>query len=255
MQTSPLAGSRSRTPAIHCIQVSKSYGALAALHEVDLTVHPGECFGLVGENGAGKTTLIKCLLDFCQPERGNVEIFGVPNTLVPSRAVLAYLPEGFSPPFHLTGEDFLLYMAHLHGHHYLQPQADAVLKRLGLDAATLERPARTYSKGTAQKLALAATLLSNKNLYVLDEPASGLDPRATALLRQEIQGLRQQAKTILLASHALADVETLCDRIAVMHRGQVRFIGTPAELVERYGGPDLEAAFLTCTADSLKHSA
>ncbi len=236
------------TDAIRCAGVSKHYGSVGALNSVDIDVRAGEIFGIVGENGAGKTTLIKCVLDFCELDRGSIEIFGVSNALVRARAVLAYLPEKFSPPHYLTGEDFLRYMAHLHGEPYMAAAAADALKRLDLDRAALARPARSYSKGMAQKLAVAACLLSQKPLYVLDEPASGLDPRARALLKSELRALREAGKTIFLASHALADVEALCDRIAVMHQGSVRFTGTPAALKASFGTSDIEAAFLDCTA-------
>jgi ABC-2 type transport system ATP-binding protein len=249
MRPTSLAGTPSRVPAILCAGLTKVYGKLTVLEGVDLAVHAGECFGLIGENGAGKTTLVKCVLDFCELDGGCVEIFGVPGRHVSSRAVLAYVPEGFTPPYHLTGEDFLRYMAHLHGYAHRRSEVLQVLERLELEPAALEQPARTYSKGMAQKLSLAAALLSGKSLFVLDEPTTGLDARAAALLRREIAQLKQSGKTVFLASHALADVELLCDRVAVMHAGRIRFTGTPAELRERHGCANLEAAFLACTGD------
>lgn len=235
--------------AIKCAGLGKAYGGVAALADVDLAVRVGEIFGIVGENGAGKTTLIKCLLDFCEIDQGSVDIFGVPNAVVRSRAVLAYLPERFNPPHYLTGEDFLRYMAHLYGHPYDPAAVAATMERLDLPDEALKRHARSYSKGMAQKLALAACLLSDKQLYVLDEPASGLDPRARVLLKEALRSLHRVRKTVLLASHALADVEALCDRIGVIHRGILRFTGTPAEFKREYGTVDIETAFLACTAD------
>ena len=249
MTCSYLAGTPSRTPAILCAGLAKAYGPLVALDGVDLSVHAGECFGIIGVNGAGKTTLVKCLLDFCELDRGHIEIFGVPSHYVSSRAVLAYVPEGFTPPYHLTGDDFLRYMAHLHGYDHRPAEVREVLGRLEFDDAALNRPAREYSKGMAQKLALSAALLSRKNLYVLDEPTTGLDPRAAALLRREIETLKRRGKTLFIASHALADVERLCDRVAVMHGGRIRYVGTPEALKSRYGCANLEAAFLACTGD------
>ena len=235
--------------AIRYADVSKAYGSVRALAHVNLVVRDGEFFGIVGENGAGKTTLIKCLLDFCEIDSGQVEIFGVPSELVRARSALAYLPERFGPPFYLTGADFLRYMARLHGHDYDEARIRAMTARLGLDTAALAHPARSYSKGMAQKLALTACLLSGKKLYVLDEPASGLDPRARALLKAQLHRLRTSGATVFLATHALADVEELCERMAVIHRGALLFIGTPAELKRRHGTPDLEQAFLACTGE------
>ncbi|HWI13015.1 MAG TPA: ABC transporter ATP-binding protein, partial [Burkholderiales bacterium] len=158
------------------------------------------------------------------------------------------LPERFNPPHYLTGADILRYMAHLHGNVYDADAVAATIHRLDFPLTALERPARSYSKGMAQKLALAACLLSEKQLYILDEPASGLDPRARALLKNELRALHRTGKTVFIASHDLADVEALCDRMAVMHRGTLRYTGTPAQLKREYGTADIETAFLACTA-------
>lgn len=249
MPSSYLSGTPSRIPAILCAGLAKAYGGLVALDGVDLAVHAGECFGVIGENGAGKTTLVKCLLDFCELDRGHIEIFGVPSHYVSSRAVLAYVPEGFTPPYHLTGDDFLRYMAHLHGYDHRPAEVREVMGRLEFDDSASTRAARTYSKGMAQKLALAAALLSRKNLYVLDEPTTGLDPRAADLLRRELEALKRRGKTLFIASHALGDVDRLCDRVAVMHAGRIRYVGTPEALKSRYGCTSLETAFLACTGD------
>ena len=147
----------------------------------------GEFFGLVGVNGAGKTTLIKCLLDFCDADGGAIEIFGVPHRDTAARARLAYLPERFNPPFYLTGRDFLQYMLGLHRAPYDDDRVARMFGALDLEPAALDRPARAYSKGMTQKLGLAACLLSGKELYVLDEPTGGLDPKARALLKSELR--------------------------------------------------------------------
>ena len=229
--------------------VGKSFGATNALHDFTLEVRSGELFGLVGGNGAGKTTLIKCLLDFCEADRGEIHIFDTSHRLTASRARLAFLPERFNPPFYLTGRDFLRYMAELHGAAYNEERVKEAFARLDLSIAALTRPARTYSKGMTQKLGLAACLLSGKPLQVLDEPTSGLDPKARALLKKELRRLRDTGCTIFLTSHALADVDEMCDRMAVLHAGRLRFAGSPAELKARYSAGTLEEAFLTCIAE------
>ena len=114
--------------------------------------------------------------------------------------------------------------------------------------AALTRPARTYSKGMTQKLGIAACLLSGKELYVLDEPAGGLDPKARALFKQELRALRRSGSTVFFTSHALADVAELCDRMAVLHGGRLLYWGTPREFVQGCGAADLEQAFLECIA-------
>jgi ABC-2 type transport system ATP-binding protein len=228
--------------------VSKTYADTGALDGFTLTVQPGECFGLVGANGAGKTTLIKCMLDFCEPDAGIIEIFGLPHRQTASRARLAYLPERFNPPYYLTGGDFLRYMTRMHRVAYRQGEVDNLLSELDLDPAVLTHPVRTYSKGMNQKLGLAACMLSRKDLYVLDEPTSGLDPRSRIRLKQKLKSLRSEGKTIFFTSHALADVEEMCGRVAVIDKGRLRFAGTPSELMRSQNAGNIEAAFMALVA-------
>jgi ABC-2 type transport system ATP-binding protein len=228
--------------------VAKTFGRVAALADFTLEVPAGAAFGLVGENGAGKTTLIKCLLDFCDLDAGSVEIFGVPHRETAARARVAFLPERFNPPFYLTGRDFLQYLARLHRVPYDEARVDAMFSALDLDHSALTRPARTYSKGMTQKLGLAACLLSMKDLYVLDEPTSGLDPKARALLKRELKQLRAARRTIFLTSHALADVAEMCDCMAVVHQGRLRFAGAPEAFVRQFDTNNIEQAFLACIA-------
>ena len=226
--------------AIEFHNVHLQLAGSAVLRGVDLQVRAGELFGLVGVNGAGKTSLLKCLLDFCTPARGDIAIFGQPHRHGAARQPLSFLPERFQAPYYLTGGDFLRYLSRLHD---VRPDAQAVQQALdALDLApdVLLRPARAYSKGMMQKLGLAACLLSGKRQLVLDEPMSGLDPKA-----------RAQGRGALLTSHALADVEELCDRMAILHAGRIVFAGTPAECRTRHGGTEeasLEQAFLNCIA-------
>ena len=235
--------------ALRFANVGKSFGSMPALIDVSFEVWRGECFGLVGENGAGKTTLIKCMLDFCETDSGGIEIFGVSHRLTAARAPLAYLPERFNPPFYLTGRDFLQYMLKLHCTLYDEAQVARMFNALDLDLTALANPARTYSKGMTQKLGLAACLLSGKDLYVLDEPTGGLDPKARALLKRDLMRLRNARRTVFFTSHALADIDEMCDRMAILHDGRLRFAGPPEELRRRFGSPDLEQAFLACIAE------
>ena len=236
-------------PALRFDHVAKAYGATRALDDFSLTVERGDLFALVGGNGAGKTTLIKCLLDFTAADSGRIEIFGAPNVTTASRADLAFLPERFNPPHYLTGRDFLRYMAELHRRPYDESAVRETFERLDLAVSALDRPARTYSKGMTQKLGLAACLASGKNLQVLDEPTSGLDPKARALLKRELRRLHQSGRTIFFSSHALADVQEIADRMAVVQNGRLMFAGRPSELMQKYGGSSLEAAFLACIGE------
>ena len=239
-------------PALRFVEVTKSYGRTRALAGISLEVRQGEFFGLIGINGAGKTTLIKSLLDFCDIDGGRIEIFGASHRRTAARARLAFLPERFNPPFYLTGRDFLQYMTRLHRTRYDAAAVERVFQELDLDSAALANPVRSYSKGMTQKLGLAACMLSGKDLQVLDEPASGLDPRARALFKQALAGQRAAGRTVFFSSHALHDVEQLCDRIGVVHEGRLLFAGTPRELRRTFGGArDLEEAFLACIGEPL----
>jgi ABC-2 type transport system ATP-binding protein len=137
-------------------------------------------------------------------------------------------------------------MLELHGVAFSAAEVQAKMRLLDLDARALELPVRAFSKGMTQKLGLAACLLSGKRLYVLDEPSSGLDPKARALLKRELARLREGGRTLFLTSHLLADIEQLCDRMAVIHEGSIRFVGAPEELIAVHAAADMETAFLAC---------
>jgi ABC-2 type transport system ATP-binding protein len=243
-----MTGEIDRTLAVQVRGLCKRYAKNTALMDVDMTLSQGALFGLVGANGAGKTTLIKCLLDFCEFELGSIEIFGIPSTHTSARRRLAFLPERFAPPYYLTGQDFLQFMTRMYERRYERSEARAVLDALEMPQDALGKPVRTLSKGMTQKLGLAACLLSARDLLVLDEPASGLDPKARALLKKELKRLRDGGATLLLTSHALADVEELCDQMAVLHDGHVRYFGTPEGLKQRHHCAGLEQAYLACIA-------
>jgi ABC-2 type transport system ATP-binding protein len=240
--------------ALNFKAVVKNYGRAPALRGVSFEISQGEFFGLVGVNGAGKTTLLKCLLDFCDVSSGTIEIFGTPHHLTAARRRVAFLPERFNPPYYLTGEDFIRYVLGMQSTPYKRSDAEQMLTAFDLDVGALRRPVRAYSKGMTQKLGLAACLLARKDLYILDEPASGLDPKAHALFKARLQELKRESRTVFFTSHALADVAELSDRIAVIHDGSLRFSGTPAALCARHGSSNLEQAFLRCI-DSVEQPA
>ncbi len=232
-------------PALKFDAISKRYGSgPAVLHEVSLQIAAGEFFGLAGVNGAGKTSLIKCMLDLADFSGGAISIFGASSRQFSARARLAYLPERFLPPHYLTGADFLKMMATLHGHRHESQSVTTVLEQLDLDIAALTRPVRTYSKGMTQKLGLAATLLAQKDLLILDEPMSGLDPKARALVKDRLFELKRRGCTLFFTSHALADIDEICDQVAILHDGHIAYHGAPAGLLANTGASTLERAFL-----------
>lgn len=224
----------------------KRFGKREALGGVDLELAPGEAFGLVGANGAGKTTLLKCMLDFCAFDAGSIEIFGASSGEARARARLAYVPERFLPPHYLRGREFLELTLGLGGGSYREAAARALLEELALEPEALDRPVRELSKGMTQKLGLAGGFLLERDLTVLDEPMSGLDPASRVAVKRVMSRLHRDGRTLLFTSHVLADVEELCSAIAVLDRGRLRFRGTPAELCARHAEPNLERAFLRC---------
>ena len=235
--------------AIRVNALEKRYGGVAALARVDLEIEAGEAFGLVGANGAGKTTLIKCLLDLVARDGGVAELYGVDARLPAARARLAYLPERFVPAHYLRGGEFLRMALELAGSAYDATRAVRLLDELELERGALERPVRSLSKGMTQKLGLAACFLVERDLYLLDEPMSGLDPAARVAVKAVLRRLRAEGRTLFFTSHVLADVEELCSTIGVLDRGSLRYRGTPAGLCERAGESRLELAFMRCIRD------
>jgi ABC-2 type transport system ATP-binding protein len=235
--------------AVRVHALAKRYGPIEALRGVDVEVAAGEAFGLVGANGAGKSTLIRCVLDLCAFDTGAIEIFGMPARAPESRRRLSYVPERFVPPHYLRCREFLALMAELSGAAYDAARAAAALVELELELDVMERPVRKLSKGMTQKLGLAACFLLERDLYVLDEPMSGLDPAARVAVKSTLRRLGSEGRTLFFTSHVLADVEELCSSIAVLDRGRIRFRGRPGELCERYAEPRLENAFMRCIRD------
>jgi len=237
--------------AVRIDHLAKRYGRRLALDDVGLTIARGEAFGLVGANGAGKTTLIRCLLDLTAPDAGSISIFGVPSRNAAARARLAYLPERFVPPHYLTGEEFLRTLAALAGVSYDPARAGNLISELELERDALAKPVRALSKGMTQKLGLAGCLLPERDLYVLDEPLSGLDPAARIAVKGALARLSAEGRTLFFTSHVLADVDELCSSLAVLERAKLRFRGSPQALRERYGEASLERAFLRCIRDAV----
>ena len=231
-------------PAIRLERVGKRFGQVDALGDVSFEIAAGSAFGLAGVNGAGKTTLIKCVLDLTSASTGRIEIFGLPSELPAARARLAFLPERFTPPHYLDGRGFLAMMAGLRHRRFAEAAALDVLAMLDLDAAALSRPTRTYSKGMTQKLGLAACFLAEPDLIILDEPMTGLDPKARASVKRALARFRGQGRTLFMTTHALADIDEICDSMAILDGGHLRYAGSPAQLREEAGAASLEDAFL-----------
>ncbi len=233
--------------ALEVSDLRKSYFANSVLDGLNFAVAAGEFFGFAGVNGAGKSTFLKCLLDFCHYESGEIRLFGVPSRRRSARAKIAFLPERFVPPYYLSGGEFLRLMLKLQSLPFSHDAACEMLRNLDLDLAALKKPVRSFSKGMTQKLGLAACFLAQKDFYILDEPMSGLDPKARALVKREFRRLRERGATLFFTSHALADIDEVCERMAVLHGGQVAFIGAPSFFRSEYAADGtLEDAYLRC---------
>lgn len=229
--------------AIEIAGLSSRYGGTDVLEDITLEVREGEILGLVGLNGAGKTTLLKAILMLVAPVAGSVHLFGQPHDQPGSRAQLAYLPEKFQPPSHLSGHDFVRLSLAFYGQRGRRQATCVLAEQLELDPAALRRPIRSYAKGMAQKLGILAALLAERPLLILDEPMSGLDPKARILLKRQLAAARARGRTILMSSPILADHDELCDRVAVLHGGRLGYVGSPTGLKESQGAPTLEMAF------------
>lgn len=229
-------------PALSVQGVSVAYGRRHVLDDVGLEVARGEIFGLIGLNGVGKTTLIKAVLDLVDADRGAIAIFGVPSDKARSRAALAYLPEHLQPNGNLKGREFI--DLSLAGFGIRAAGLEAAAEGLALDPTALDRRMATYSKGMLQKVGLLATLLSERPLLVLDEPMTGLDPRARILLKDRLIAFRDGGGAVFFSSHILSDIDEICDRVGVIHDGRILFTGTPGAMKTAFGSASLERAFL-----------
>jgi ABC-2 type transport system ATP-binding protein len=228
-------------------QLCKTYQKQPILNQVSFSLNAGEYFGLIGVNGAGKTTLLKSILDFCHIDAGYIAINQQSHVNPQARQSLAFLPEQFVPPWFLTGRSFLQHISQLRDTLYQENHIETLCQSLDFPYEFLKKPIRHYSKGMAQKLALISCFLQNSQLLILDEPMSGLDPKARAYLKRYL--LKQKAEkntTLFFSTHLLADVEILCDRMGILHQGQLRFIGTPMECCQQFSTDNLEQAYLRC---------
>lgn len=241
--------------------LSKRFGAQIALRDASFELKPGEIFGLIGLNGAGKTTMIKIILDLLradavadegkQAEVGTVTLFGVPASSPKARQALAYLPEKFQPSRYLKGMEYLSLSCSYYGLTLDRDAARTLAAALDLDPNKLDSLVKTYSKGMGQKLGLIGAMLCERPLLLLDEPMSGLDPSARIKLKRALLAQRDAGKSIFFSSHILSDIDEICDRIGVIHQGNVLFVGTPGDFKARFPAPNLEQSFLHAIGEDM----
>ncbi|WP_437673397.1 ABC transporter ATP-binding protein [Sorangium sp. So ce131] len=234
--------------AIDVRGLSKRFGAVEAASDIRFTVEPGEIFGLMGHNGAGKTTLLRMLLGLTRPTAGSARVLGhdvAADTLAVRRAA-GFLPASYALPPDMTARQFLEYVAAM----FSLPRADArarveaLLGRFDLTAAA-DRKLRGFSTGMTQKVGLAQALVNDPRVLFLDEPTSGLDPLGRHELLELLRELaRERGVTILFSSHILSDVETLCRRVAVLHRGRLVACDEIAALRRAHGAATMDELYL-----------
>lgn len=227
------------TPAVLIEKLQKRYGSVEAVKDVSLKVEPGEIFGLLGPNGAGKTTTLRCLCTLTQPDAGAIAVSGVSVLDNPklARQKLGYVAQAVAPDKVLTGRELLQLQAAIY---HLPPNTIAdrinqMLSLLGLEEWA-DRRTGTYSGGLMKRLDLAAGLLHQPDVLVLDEPTVGLDIESRVVVWDFLRQLRENGTTVLITSHYLEEVDALADRVAIIDKGVVIASGTPSELKDRIGG-------------------
>ncbi len=223
---------------------------VVALEGLDLEVRRGEVFGLLGPNGSGKTTTMKLLLGLIFPTSGRAEVLGLAPGDVNANQRLGFLPEeSYFYPF-LSADETLDFYGRLFRipRRERRRRVDELIAQVRLEDAR-RRPIRGYSKGMSRRIGLAQALINDPDLLILDEPTSGMDPIGTRQIKDLILDLKRRGKTVLMSSHLLADVEDVCDRIAILKTGKLEMIGAVADLltvkdVTQIRVPNLDAAAL-----------
>jgi ABC-2 type transport system ATP-binding protein len=256
-QASPAAAA-SPEAVIETRNLSKTYRdfwgrqKVRALRALDLTVYRGEVFGLLGPNGSGKSTTIKLLLGLLFPTTGRAIVLGKEATEVRKNERIGYLPEETYLYKFLNAEETLDFYGRLFD---MPPavrkqRAEELIQKVGL-AGARRRQMREYSKGMARRLGLAQALINNPDLILLDEPTSGLDPIGTREMKDLILKLKAEGKTVVMCSHLLADVQDVCDRIAILHQGELKELGRVDSLLKMRDVTQIRTTALTeaCKAE------
>lgn len=212
----------------------KKGARVEALTSLSLQIGQGEIFGFLGPNGAGKSTTIKLLMGLIRPTGGAARIMGEGVDSCAARRDVGYLPENPSFYDYLTAEEYLRFVGKSFGMkaETIARQTEEILRLLELWDAR-KRPVRGYSKGMVQRLGLAQALIHDPQVYILDEPMSGLDPIGRALVKEIIRDLRQRGKTIFFSTHITADVEAVCDRVGVINKGKLQVVDQVSAILQR----------------------
>ena len=239
------------TPALRTENLTKRYGPTAVVDALDLVVDADEVFGFLGPNGAGKSTTIGMLLDFVRPTSGNVSVLGhdPQRDVVDVHERIGVLPDRYSLYPELTAQEHLAFVIETKR---ADDDPDELLARVGLSDAR-DDPTATFSQGMEQRLALAMALVGTPDLLVLDEPFTGLDPHGVRAVREIVHEENERGAAVFFSSHVLGQVEVVCDRVGIIHRGRLVASGTLEELrsqadVEQ--DASMESVFVSLTGDT-----
>jgi ABC-2 type transport system ATP-binding protein len=218
--------------AISIERLSKSYGRVQALRDLNLTVQRGEIFGFLGPNGAGKTTTIRCLLDLIRPQQGEIRVLGRDPRRDPVgvRACCGYLPGELNVDDNLTVQDLLRYFISVRRGQAEWKAASELAERLSLD---LSQPIKNLSKGNKQKVGLVQALMHRPPVLLLDEPTSGLDPLVQQTVLSMVSEARQAGATIFFSSHILSEVQSIAERVGIIRQGSLVEVANTADLLQR----------------------
>jgi len=236
-------------PVIEISRLQKRFGGFSAVDDVSFTVNKGELFGLLGPNGAGKTTLLRLLTGQLEPTSGKCTVLGIDPAKDPLivKGKIGIVPEVESPPSFLTGKEYLQFIGLVRNLDDLENKADHWIEFMDMkDVQGV--PCKDLSKGTRQKLMVAAALIHEPPVVFLDEPFSGLDPHYQKLLKDYLSEYLRRGGTVFMCTHILEIAEKMCTRIGIINRGKIVAIGTPGEL-ER-AGESLDSMFMRYTERS-----
>ena len=236
--------------ALTVSNISYSVAGLEILKALDLDVTEQQYYAIAGVNGAGKSTLIKLVLDLIRPSPGGeIKIFGRDNREKNCRDQLAYLPEKFDVKKNITGRQYLEFIAAVYRQNISGNRFSELAERLDFPPQRLDSRVGGYSKGMVQKLGLVSCFMLDRKLIILDEPLSGLDPRARYHFKELMREEKTAGRTVLYSTHLLADAEDLCDRFGILHDAEMKYQGTPTDCLQRYRADSLEQAYMNCISE------
>jgi ABC-2 type transport system ATP-binding protein len=234
-------------PAVSIKQLSHAFGRQEVLKSISLNLDQGRYFAIAGVNGAGKSTLIKLMLDLIRPlATAEIRLFGKSNQAPECRAQVAYLPESFTLKKPVSGWQYLQFVASIYRVNIDWETISELALQFDFPANRLRSRVSEYSKGMTQKLGLISCFMLDRKLLILDEPLSGLDPKARYHFKEYLKNVRSDDRTLFYSTHMLSDAEEICDQFGILHDGEIRFIGTPASCLEQYQADTLEKAYMNC---------